>query len=250
MTTAEDKVRMALALPETKRRYNRRLFEIVAPRYGLVTRLLSFGRDGAWKRHLVAQIPRRRVQCCVDLACGSGDVSLLLAERFREAEIWGVDLTPSMLALARRRIGRKRVHFIEGDMCHTTFADNSVDVVTGGYALRNAPDLESALDEIFRILAPGGDALFLDFSKPAEQRQAARQYRLLRFWGRLWGLLLHGDPSVYGYIATSLSCFPDRGTLGRLVESAGFTWCSETLFMGGMLSCSHFRKPERASGKE
>jgi demethylmenaquinone methyltransferase/2-methoxy-6-polyprenyl-1,4-benzoquinol methylase len=181
------------ATAETKRLYNRELFREVAPRYDLVTRILSFGRDAAWKRALISRLSSENVHRILDLACGTGDLTRALAVRFPDAEVTGLDLTPEMLA---RASGNDRIVWKQGDMCDTGLPDGSIDLVTGGYALRNAPDLDTALDEIHRVLRPGGELAVLDFSASSRPLFRALHFGLLMFWGSLWGLLLHGKPSV------------------------------------------------------
>jgi demethylmenaquinone methyltransferase/2-methoxy-6-polyprenyl-1,4-benzoquinol methylase len=110
-----------------------------------------------------------------------------------------------------------------------------VDVVTGSYALRNAPDLRVALREIRRILKPGGTAAFLDFSKSPNFLSQCFTYRLLKFWGGFWGLLLHGTPEVYAYIAESLDQFPDRAALRDLLTQEGFTNIQSQKFYFGIV---------------
>ena len=211
-----------LDTPEQKRIYNRALFTEVAPRYDLVTRLLSLGRDSRWKRSLLAALPDRNAPICVDLACGTGDITRLLKQRYPDATVIGTDLTPSMLQAAASKTQDASVQYQEADMCSTGFDTDSIDVVTGSYALRNAPSLESALREVHRILKPNGIAGFLDFSKPASPFLQKMEYGLLKGWGSLWGLFLHRNPEVYAYIAESLAQFPDRVALTMMLEANGF----------------------------
>lgn len=250
-----------LRSPERKLRYNRRLFSVVARRYDLVTRLLSFGRDAAWKRKLLRVLPpasawtNGSAPVVLDIACGTGDITLLLAEKFPAAEITGIDLTEEMLRRARRRIvapGNQRrenrrgtIHFVQGDMNALDKPSGSTDIVTGGYALRNAPDLDHTLREIHRVLRPGGYAAFLEFSRSASPGWSAIQLRLLRFWGQVWGILLHGDPEVYAYIARSLASFPDEREFAALLRRLRFTGMAEASLLLGFARITVVRKPER-----
>lgn len=213
----------ALATPDRKRAYNERVFTEIAPRYDRITRLLSFRRDASWKKDLIARLPARASPRCLDVACGTGDLAALLRNRYPEARITGVDLTESMLVLARRRHAGARIEFVRGDMGHLPAADGSVDILTGGYALRNAPDLPAFLREARRVLRPDGIAAFLDFSKPDSRVRAALDHALLKLWGGFWGLAFHRDPHVYGYIADSLRRFPARRGLRPVFQAAGLT---------------------------
>lgn len=230
-----------LQVPELKRAYNERLFTRVARSYGFVTRALSLGRDAAWKRRLVAALPEMARPVCVDLACGTGDITALLAARYPAGEVHGIDLTHAMLALARQR-GVRGAVFSRQDMCQLALPDDSIDILSGGYALRNAPALAGAAAEIHRVLKPGGTAALLDFSKPAAKVPQLLQYLLLVAWGSFWGLLLHRNAEVYAYIAQTLRRYPDRAALHRLFREMGFEVVSSNLFYFGMLEHLVLRK--------
>lgn len=230
--------------PGAKRTFNRALFTVVAPRYDFVTRALSFGRDAAWKRRLVAGLPDLAAPRCLDLACGTGDLTRAVAARYPRGAITGLDLTPAMLDLAQRADNDGRVRYVEGSMEHLPFDDASLDIVTGGYALRNAPDLTRAIDEVHRVLAPGGAAAFLDFSRPESAVGSAITVGLLKAWGALWGVLLHRDADVYGYIAESLRLYPHRAGLRAMLLARGFRIRGSRRHMGGILESLWIEKPE------
>src|SRR5579863_2004131 len=141
---------------EKKKYYNERLFSEVAPRYDFITRVLSFGRDAAWKRALVSLLPSHESPLCLDLACGTGDITFLLAGKYPRGRVIGVDITEPMLAIARYHNTHPNVSFVNQDMGSLEIVSQSVDIVTGGYALRNAPDLGTAIGEICRVLKPCG----------------------------------------------------------------------------------------------
>lgn len=215
-------MREDLAIPERTRKLNRDLFTLIAPQYDQATRFLSLGRDAVWKDRLVSRLPRYNAPVCVDLACGTGDLTRRLAARYPSGTIIGIDLTEAMLAQARQLGQAPHMNYVVGDMGQTGLQDGSVDIVTASYALRNAGDLLEALREIHRILKPGGVAVFLDFSKPAQPLLQQVGHTLLKLWGSAWGWLLHRDPRVYAYIADSLARYPDRRQLTRLFHESGF----------------------------
>lgn len=233
-----------IGAPETKQSFNRNLFAEVAPKYDFITKALSFGRDPAWKRKLLAHLPESGSPVCVDLACGTGDLTRLLSMRYPDGQVTGLDLTPEMLAIADERTGAFDVSYLEGSMASLPFEGASIDLITGGYALRNAPDLNQTLDEMARVLKPGGYAAFLDFSKPSNRTGQIMSYGLLKFWGGLWGLLLHGNPDVYGYIADSLKLYPDRSELRNRFAKRGFLMYASHRFFGGLLEAVVFKKGE------
>ncbi len=249
MTTRFDlKIQDYIRLPDRKRYYNERHFAAAAPRYDLATRAMSLGRDAAWKRRLVAALPDIPSPVCVDLACGTGDLTRLLAERYPRGTILGLDLTAPMLALARARIRRPNVRFTRQDMGDAGLATESADIVTGAYALRNAPELGRALDEIRRVLKPGGVAAFLDFAKPATRFLQAPEYRLLRAWCGFWGFALHANPEIHAYIASSLEVFPDRAQLRAMFADRGLDPTASRAFFLGITELVVLRKsPGRGS---
>ena len=152
-----------IATPAGKRRFVRRLFATIADRYDLITVLLSYGQDRRWKARLADLAGVGAGERALDLACGTGDIAALLAAR--GARITGLDLTPRMIELARAKRLSGAV-FLVGDMMALPFPNNAFDLVTTGYGLRNVPEIAGALDEIHRVLKPGGRLLSLDFNRP------------------------------------------------------------------------------------
>jgi demethylmenaquinone methyltransferase/2-methoxy-6-polyprenyl-1,4-benzoquinol methylase len=237
------KTRERLADPRQKRELNRQLFGVVAPRYDAVTRVLSFDRDRVWMKRMVDALPRMTGPFCLDLACGTGDISFRLAWKYPDGLIIGLDLCEAMLERARAHGTASHLRFQLGDMGSTGLERGSVDIVTGGYALRNAGDLGEVLGEIHRVLKSGGTGCFLDFSKPPGRSLQIMENLLLKAWGALWGWVFHGDPEVYAYIAESLARFPDRQQLADLFRSQGFEVQSSTLYFFGIVQCIMVRKP-------
>jgi demethylmenaquinone methyltransferase/2-methoxy-6-polyprenyl-1,4-benzoquinol methylase len=205
-----------------KRYYNEQVFTEIAPRYDFITRALSFWRDESWKHGLVAQLPPQDSPLCLDLATGTGDIAFLLAKKYPAGRVIGIDITEKMLMLARRRNAWPNVAFSRQDMARLGAETGSIDIVTGGYALRNAPDLEATLDEINRVMRPGATAAFLDFSRPTTGFAGKLQYAVLKAWTGFWGLALHRNHEVYSYIAESLERYPDRAAMRRLLRRKGF----------------------------
>lgn len=241
-------MRADLAEPERTRQLNRALFTLIAPCYDDATRYLSLGRDAIWKDRLVARLPAHNRPVCVDLACGTGDLTRRLAARYPAGTIMGLDLTEAMLDQARRLGQPPCLRYVVGDMGHTGLPDQSVDIVTGSYALRNAGDLNEALREIHRILKPGGVAAFLDFSKPGQPWLQPPGQLILKLWGSAWGWLLHRDPRVYAYIADSLARYPDRPRLAALLRATGFRNQHSRHAFLGLIECLVVEKPGPSSG--
>ena len=199
----------------------RKVFDALAPRYEQVCRGYSFGRDAAWKRGLIDGLPDHPAPVCLDIACGTGALTRALSARYANGRIIGLDDSEAMLAEARRRGGGARIEYARGNMQRTDGGDGTVDILTGGYALRNAPDVESTIREVARVLKPGGCAAFLDFCHSDWEPHARLVDVLLRLWGGLWGWALYRRPALFMYVAESLLRYPRRSELHRMMQEAG-----------------------------
>lgn len=228
---------------EGKLFFNKQMFGTIAPRYDFITRVLSFGRDMSWKNRLVNDLPDNKNAHCLDIACGTGDITFRLAAKYPAGHIVGLDVTEPMIDYARERNTFSNITFTIQDMCRTNFADASFDIVTGGYALRNAPNLKQALIEIRRVMKSGATAAFLDFSKPPNRLLQKIKGMLLKFWGGFWGILLHRNPQLYTYIAESLKQYPDRNALRQLITKLGFTNIRSRKHCLGFAETIFFQKP-------
>jgi ubiquinone/menaquinone biosynthesis methyltransferase len=230
------RLRTALTTPERKRAYVRSLFATIADRYDFITGFLSFGRDRHWKRRLVAAAHITAGDRVIDLACGTGDIAFAAAARGADAV--GLDITPRMIDLARakRRPGTGRPQFLVGDMMALPFAAGSADVVTTGYGLRNVPNLSDAIDEIARVLGPGGRVLSLDFNRPRSPIVRAVYLSYLTVVGSALGWVLHGDPDTYRYIPESVKRYPGAEGVADLLRARGFDAVRVIPLMGGLMT--------------
>ena len=213
--------------PRTKQRLVTAVFEVVSGTYDRFTRLFSYGMDQTWKRELLAELaagiaPEAHV---LDLACGTGDVALAAERLVPAGSVIGLDISSPMLESATRRMRTgsvARASFCRGDMMHIALPDASVDAVTVSYGIRNAPDYGGALDEITRVLKPGGLLLTLDFFRPANPL-----WRRI-FLGYLWlagsavGWWWHRVPIAYGYIAPSVERFVSWQRFADALKARGF----------------------------
>ena len=214
----------------------RRLFATIADRYDFITVALSYGQDRGWKRRLVALAQPGSSRRALDLATGTGDIAYSLASS--GARVVGLDITPRMieLAIAKRSQHPGPCSFVVGDMLTLPFPDRSFDLVTTGYGLRNVPDLTKAVDEIARVLTPGGLALSLDFNRPVNGLVRGAYLLYLTVVGSGLGWLLHGDPDTYRYIPASIRRYPGAEAVGRLMEARGFTEVRYLPVLGGLMA--------------
>jgi len=225
-------LRNAFETPQAKRQYVRTLFATIADRYDLITSLLSYGQDARWKRKLVALAEVRRGERALDLASGTGDIAFAVAARGGKAV--GLDITHRMLQLARAK--SHAAPFVTGDMAALPFASGSFDLVTTGYGLRNVPDLQTAIDEIARVLKPGGRMLSLDFNKPQNAIVRGVYLIYLTAVGSLLGWVLHGDPDTYRYIPASIRRYPGAQGVADRLAAQGFDQVTVVPLLFGLMT--------------
>ncbi|MGE3512943.1 MAG: ubiquinone/menaquinone biosynthesis methyltransferase [Vicinamibacterales bacterium] len=228
-------LRDEIATPERKRAYVRALFGTIADRYDLITRLLSYGRDQRWKARVLdiaSPGPTTRV---LDLATGTGDLAFAAATR--TPHVVGLDITPGMITLARKRqAADSPPRFLVGDMCALPFPNASFDLVLTGYGLRNVPDLPGAIDEMARVLVADGVAVSLDFDRPSHPMTRAAYLAYLHGVGGLLGWALHGDPDTYRYIPASIRRYPGAAALTQMMEARGFRTVRHFRVLGGLMA--------------
>lgn len=246
MTPARVPLRTALASPDSKSRYVRRLFVTIADRYDLITALLSFGLDRRWKQRLVALASVQRGTRALDLACGTGDIACAMAAR--GATVIGLDITHRMLVLANGKPSLSadatagKLSWVAGDMMALPFPDHSFDVVTTGYGLRNVPEITTSLAEIHRVLRPGGRVLSLDFNRPEQPLVRFVYLAYLTVVGSALGFVLHGDPDTYRYIPESIRRYPGAGGVVALMEGQGFRDAGWLRVLAGFMAIHAARK--------
>jgi demethylmenaquinone methyltransferase/2-methoxy-6-polyprenyl-1,4-benzoquinol methylase len=228
------------------------LFATIARRYDLLNDIMSAGLHRKWKRRLVELASAGRVPShgaasgdvaynarVLDLCCGTGDIALAFARA--GAEVTGADFTEEMLRVAETRT--QTVNWIRADALRLPFADDSFDVVSVGYGLRNLADIERGLREILRVLRPGGKFLSLDFGKPESGVFRALYFGYLRVVLPVLGRVFCGDPDTHGYILASLRDYPAQRGIKELMEAIGYRDCSFEEFCLGSMAINFGVKP-------
>ena len=219
----------------------RSVFDSVASRYDLMNDLMSLGVHRLWKRFAIELAGVRPGQRVLDLASGTGD----LADRFAdlvgpEGLVLMTDINAAMLGVGRDRMTDRghagNVAYAQVDAESLPFADNSLDLITIAFGLRNVTQKEKALAAMFRALKPGGRALVLEFSKPTS-KPLEKLYDLYSFHilPRM-GELVAKDADSYRYLAESIRMRPDQATLKEMMEDAGFERCDVHNLTGGIVA--------------
>lgn len=215
------------------------IFAAIAKKYERFNAVSSMGAYRVWLRDMVRQTPASNTSTVLDIAGGTGDVSFALARTKRPAHIQCTDLVPEMLDVARAHYdeGAAEGVAVDFDVVNAQdipYEDESYDIVTMAYGIRNMPDREQALAEIFRVLKPGGTLVCLEFSTPPNRVWRALYGFYLKHMIPFWGGLITGDRDGFVYLARSIKAFPDQSTFARMLESAGFHDVRWTNHTGGI----------------
>jgi len=204
----------------------REMFDTIAPRYDLVNRVMTFGLDRSWRATTVAALGLPPGTIVLDLACGTGDLSALLAARGHR--VFGVDLSAGML-----RANHAGAPLVQADSLALPLADKAVAGATCGYALRNFTDLEGTFVELARVVRPGGRISLLDVAEPANPILAAGHALWFRRAVPLLGGLL-SDRAAYEYLPRSTAYLPPVRELRALLLRSGFSTVNHRLLTGGL----------------
>lgn len=218
----------------------RGVFDSVASRYDLMNDLMSGGLHRLWKRHTVAEARVRPGHRILDLAGGTGDLTKRFAKLVGpEGEVVLSDINGAMLEEGRRRLVdagiTDNVSIVQADAERLPFDDQSFDRVSIAFGLRNVTNKDAALREMHRVLKPGGRALILEFSKPAEFLKPAYDLYSFSVLPAL-GRLVASDSDSYQYLAESIRMHPDQETLRDMMALAGFERCRYQNMTGGVVA--------------
>jgi len=220
------------------------MFSNIANRYDLLNHLLSANVDKRWRR-IVATKVRERISssgaCVLDVACGTGDLSLTLFET-TGARVVGTDFCRPMLAVAAGKVS-SQVPLIEGDALRLPFRSGSFDAVTIGFGLRNLSNVENGLAELCRVVKPGGWVAVLEFSNPCNAIFRTVFGLYFRKVLPMLGGAISGSLSAYAYLPASVQKFPDQEQLALLMEQAGFDQVEFENLTGGIAALHLGRRP-------
>jgi demethylmenaquinone methyltransferase/2-methoxy-6-polyprenyl-1,4-benzoquinol methylase len=210
----------------------RAMFDRLAARYDLANHVLSVGLD-FWWRHRACEIVRRwNPKRVLDVATGSGDLSLAIARKLPQAEVTGADFSSEMLARARAK-GLKNT--VVADALALPFAEETFDCVTVAFGLRNMADWGAALREMRRLLVRDGHLLILDFSLPALPVRNVYRFYLHKCVPAIAGLVT-GEEGAYEYLGASIETFPCGAEMSELIDGNGFKDARAIPLTGGIVT--------------
>ena len=215
------------------------IFASIAKKYELFNAVSSFGAHRRWLRMMARLAPITGQSDVLDIAGGTGEVTFTIAQECHPRHIQCTDLVPEMLQVALQHYAEGASHgvpvdFDVVDAQDIPYPDGSYDVVTMAYGIRNMPEREQALAEIYRVLKPGGSLVCLEFSTPTNPLWRALYHFYLRVMIPFWGGLITGDRSGFVYLSHSIRAFPDQPQFAAMLREAGFSHVTWTNCTGGI----------------
>lgn len=217
------------------------VFHSVAAKYDVMNDLMSFGIHRLWKRFTIDSSAVRPGNKVLDLAGGTGDLTRKFSEMVGDrGQVVLADINDSMIKVGREKLQNLgaigNIEYIQANAEALPFAENTFDVVTIAFGLRNVTNKDNALASIFRVLKPGGRLLVLEFSKP-EQDWLNKAYDFYSFniLPNI-GQLVANDKESYQYLSESIRMHPDQDTLKQMMENVGFEQVSYHNLTGGIVA--------------
>ena len=215
------------------------IFSKIAKKYERFNAVSSFGAYRKWLDGMMKMAPITKDDDVLDIAGGTGDVSRWVARTFHPKHIQCTDLVPEMLEVAlahqaRGDFGDTPIDFDVVDAQDIPYDDESYDVITMAYGIRNMPAREQALKEMYRVLKPGGALVCLEFSTPPHPIWNSLYTVYLRHLIPAWGGLITKDKESFVYLSKSIKAFPDQATLARMMKDAGFSHVTWKNYTGGI----------------
>ena len=217
------------------------VFHSVAAKYDIMNDAMSFGVHRLWKRFTIELSGVRAGQTVLDIAGGTGDLAYKFSKKVGPTgKVVLADINDSMLKVGRDKLTYRGVinnmEFVQANAQYLPFEDNTFDLITIAFGLRNVTDKDMALESMLRVLKPGGRLLVLEFSK-TNNPVLSKLYDTYSFSILpKMGQLIANDSESYKYLAESIRMHPDQETLKSMMQNAGFERCSFHNMTGGVVA--------------
>jgi demethylmenaquinone methyltransferase/2-methoxy-6-polyprenyl-1,4-benzoquinol methylase len=202
------------------------MFNSIACRYDFLNRFLSAGIDVRWRKKAIAELKELNPQIILDIATGTADVAIMAYNILYPKKITGIDISEGMLEEGRKKIAKLQLqNVIElqyGDSETINYPANSFDAVTVAFGVRNFQNLEKGLQEMLRVLKPGGKLIVLEFSKPRQKAFKFFYNFYMKVVAPKAGSVFANNKDAYQYLNNSVQAFPEREQFTGLMQKTGF----------------------------
>ena len=214
-------------------------FDNISKKYDLLNHWLSFGQDILWRKKVTQYIPVRANLKLLDMATGTADQLIALVKKCKNIDLAiGIDIARNMLDIAKNKIVKlninDKVTLINENINHLSFKNNSIDIITISFGIRNSTDMQNTLSEIYRVLKPSGILIILEFSIPRNRFIRKIYLFYFRYILPKIGSLVSGDSDAYYYLNQSVEKFPYGINFVTILEKAGFINIQERLLHFGI----------------
>lgn len=231
---------------ESKKQQVARMFDNIAHSYDFLNHLFSFGIDILWRKRTIRLLRKHwngktgpfRL---MDMATGTADFAIeAIRMNLQNTRVTGVDISPGMLEVGRKKISKRnwneKIELIQGDSADLPFQDDTFDAFTVAFGVRNFENLDLGMQEMLRVLKPGGVGLVLEFSKP-------KRFPMKQLFGLYFkiimpsiGRLISKDESAYSYLPESVDAFPEGSEFMKRMAKIGYQDCRQIQLTGGIAS--------------
>ncbi len=222
----EDKITPYKKSTLAKKQQVEQMFDNISGNYDGLNRIISLGLDVKWRKEVVKQVASKNPESILDIATGTGDLALQFAEKTSASRIVGLDLSEGMLREARKKVEgtniSENVEFIQGDSEALPFENNTFDVISVSFGIRNFENLEKGLSEILRVLKQNGLFIILETSVPTKFPYLQGYKFYTKIVVPIIGKLFSKDKVAYSYLSESASVFPHGEKLNNILKEIGF----------------------------
>jgi demethylmenaquinone methyltransferase/2-methoxy-6-polyprenyl-1,4-benzoquinol methylase len=203
------------------------MFDRIAGRYDFMNRFLSARVDLYWRKKALASLQKSHPKKILDVATGTADMSLLAYRMLRPDHITGIDISEGMLRVGRQKVQQQqlenKISLLSGDAETIKAIDQSFDAVMVAFGVRNFENLQAGLQEMLRVLKPGGQLVVLEFATPRNAFFRSLYNGYMKRWAPRLAQTLNSDAEAYAYLNRSSNAFPDREVFVELLQEAGYS---------------------------
>lgn len=214
------------------------VFEKIYDKYDKMNSVISFKRHIAWRKDVMKRMQVTPAARALDVCTGTGDWAIAMAQTVgNNGKVTGLDFSKNMLEIAKEKKSQtnmEHLDFIHGNAMELPFPDETFDYVTIGFGLRNVPDYETVLKEMYRVVKKGGKVVCLETSQPTLFGFRQGYYLYFRYFMPFFGKLFAKSYDEYAWLHESAKDFPDKHTLKKMFSAAGFNKVEVKSYTGGV----------------